>query len=149
VTKQPWRFSGPIENRFISKVAGDKYGDQLYQNLVGTGPYKFVSFQRGATWFSPATTTIGAAKQRSKIVFRKVTESRRLAALESGQADFINASPSMKARLERHPRVRVDMIEGLEMYFPMMNVAPALRQQAGASSGELLRRCGGHSQKYF
>jgi len=49
VTKQPLAvFLDRLRNRFIvSKVAGDKYGDQLYQNLVGTGPYKFVSFQRG------------------------------------------------------------------------------------------------------
>ena len=49
VTKQPLAiFLDRLRNRFIvSKVAGDKYGDQLYQNLVGTGPYRFVSFQRG------------------------------------------------------------------------------------------------------
>src|SRR6266699_3147096 len=47
VTKQPLAiFLDRLENRFIlSKLAGDKFGDQLYQNLVGTGPYKFVSFQ--------------------------------------------------------------------------------------------------------
>jgi ABC-type transport system substrate-binding protein len=44
--------------------------------------------------------------------------------LESGQADFINDVPVHEvARLERHPRVRVDRIEGLELYFLMMNVA--------------------------
>lgn len=33
-----------IENRFIlSKASADKYGDQMDQNPVGTGPYKFVS----------------------------------------------------------------------------------------------------------
>ena len=49
VTKQPLAiFLDRLRNRFIvSKAAGDKYGDQIYQNLVGTGPYKFVSFQRG------------------------------------------------------------------------------------------------------
>ncbi|MGH7784379.1 MAG: ABC transporter substrate-binding protein, partial [Candidatus Binatia bacterium] len=49
VTKQPLAiFLDRLRNRFIvSKTAGDKYGDQLYQNLVGTGPYKFVSYQRG------------------------------------------------------------------------------------------------------
>src|ERR671914_1491297 len=49
VTKQPLAiFLDRLRNRFIvSKVAGDKYGDRLYQNLVGTGSYRFVSFQRG------------------------------------------------------------------------------------------------------
>ncbi|MET0690821.1 MAG: ABC transporter substrate-binding protein, partial [Candidatus Binatia bacterium] len=38
VTKEPLAiFLDRLRNRFIlSKVAGDKYGDQLYQNLVGT-----------------------------------------------------------------------------------------------------------------
>src|SRR6266513_3099182 len=46
------------------------------------------------------------------------------AALESGQADFVNDVPVHEvARLQRHPRIRIDRIEGLEMYFLMMNVA--------------------------
>ena len=53
VTKQPLAiFLDRLRNRYlVSKVAGDKFGDQLYQNLVGTGPYKFVSFQRGVLGF--------------------------------------------------------------------------------------------------
>src|SRR5690349_18264033 len=49
VTKQPLAiFLDRLENRFIlSKVAGDKFGDKLYDNPIGTGPYKFVSYQRG------------------------------------------------------------------------------------------------------
>jgi peptide/nickel transport system substrate-binding protein len=58
-------------------------------------------------------------------VFRKVTEeAARLAALEAGQADFINNVPVHEvARLQRHPRVRIDKIEGLRMFFLAMNVA--------------------------
>ena len=60
-----------------------------------------------------------------EVIFRKVTEDgARLAALESGQADFINNVPVHEvARLQRHPRIRVDKIKGLSMYFLMMNVA--------------------------
>ena len=128
VTKQPLAiFLDRLRNRFIvSKVAGDKFGDQLYQNLVGTGPYKFVSFQRGGNMvFTRNDDYWGGKAAIKEIVFRKVTEdAARLAALESGQADFINAIPVHEvARLQRHPRVRVDQIEGLEMYFLMMNVA--------------------------
>ena len=128
VTKQPLAiFLDRLRNRFIvSKVAGDKYGDQLYQNLVGTGPYKFVSFQRGGNMvFTRNDDYWGGKAAIKEVVFRKVTEdAARLAALESGQADFINAIPVHEvARLERHPRIRVDKIEGLEMYFLMMNVA--------------------------
>ena len=98
----------------------------MYQNLVGTGPYKFVSFQRGGNMvFTRNDDYWGGKAAIKEVVFRKVTEdAARLAALESGQADFINAVPVHEvARLQRHPRVRVDKIEGLEMYFLMMNVA--------------------------
>jgi peptide/nickel transport system substrate-binding protein len=127
VTKQPLAiFLDRLRNRFIlSKVAGDKYGDQLYQNLVGTGPYKFVSFQRGGNMvFTRNDDYWGGKAAIKEVVFRKVTEdAARLAALESGQADFINAIPVHEvARLQRHSRIRVDQIEGLEMYFLMMNV---------------------------
>src|SRR5262245_26665195 len=128
VTKQPLAiFLDRLRNRFIvSKVAGDKFGDQWIQNPIGTGPYKFVGFQRGGNLVFTRNDDYWGGKAGIKdIVFRKVTEDgARLAALESGQADFINDVPVHEvARLQRHPRVRVDRIEGLEMYFLMMNVA--------------------------
>jgi peptide/nickel transport system substrate-binding protein len=128
VTKQPLAiFLDRLRNRFIvSKAAGDKYGDQLYQNLVGTGPYKFVSFQRGGNLIFARNDDYWGGKAAIKeVIFRKVTEEgARLAALESGQADFINNVPIHEvARLQRHPRIRVERIKGLSMYFLMMNVA--------------------------
>jgi peptide/nickel transport system substrate-binding protein len=128
VTKQPLAiFLDRLENRFIlSKVAADKYGDQLYQNPIGTGPYKFVSYQRGGNFvFTRNDDYWGGKANIKEVIFRKVTEeAARLAALESGQADFINNVPVHEvARLERHPRVRIDRIEGLRMFFLAMNVA--------------------------
>jgi peptide/nickel transport system substrate-binding protein len=128
VTKQPLAiFLDRLENRFIlSKVAGDKYGDQLYQNPIGTGPYKFVSYQRGGNMVFTRNDDYWGGKPNIKdVVFRKVTEdAARLAALESGQADFINNVPIHEvARLKRHPRVRIDQIEGLRMFFLTLNCA--------------------------
>jgi peptide/nickel transport system substrate-binding protein len=74
VTKQPLAiFLDRLRNRFIvSKVAGDKYGDQLYQNLVGTGPYKFVSFQRGGNLvFSRHDEYWGGKAAVKEVVFRQ------------------------------------------------------------------------------
>jgi ABC-type transport system substrate-binding protein len=127
VTKRPMAtFLDRIENRFvISKVAGDKYGDKLYQNPIGTGPYKFVSFQRGGNMVFTRNDDYWRGKAAIKeVVFRKVTEeAARVAALESGQADFINNVPIHEVpRLQRHPRVRIDQIEGLRMFFLTMNV---------------------------
>ena len=128
VTKQPLAiFLDRLSNRFISsKVAADKYGDQWFQNPIGTGPYKFVSFQRGGNLVFTRNDDYWRGKAAIKeIVIRKVTEdAARLAALEAGQADFINAVPVHEVpRLQRHPRIRVDSIEALHMYFLMMNVA--------------------------
>ena len=128
VTKQPLAiFLDRLENRFIlSKVAADKYGDQLYQNPVGTGAYKYVSYQRGGNFvFTRHDDYWGGKANIKEVVFRKVTEdAARLAALEAGQADVINNVPEHEvARLQRHPRLKVEKIEGLRMFFLAFNVA--------------------------
>jgi peptide/nickel transport system substrate-binding protein len=97
VTKQPLAiFLDRLENRFVlSKVAADKFGDKLYENPIGTGPYKFVSYQRGGNMvFTRNDEYWGGKADIKEVIFRKVTEdAARLAALESGQADFINNVP--------------------------------------------------------
>jgi peptide/nickel transport system substrate-binding protein len=128
VTKQPLAiFLDRLENRFIlSKVAGDKFGDKLYDNPIGTGPYKFVSYQRGGNMvFTRNDEYWGGKAAIKEVIFRKVTEdAARLAALESGQADFINNVPDHEvARLQKHPRVRIDKIEGLRMFFLAFNMS--------------------------
>ena len=142
VTKQPLAiFLDRLRNRFIvSKVAGEKYGDQWIEHPTGTGPYKFVSFQRGGNLvFTRNDDYWGSKAAIKEIVFRKVIEDgARLAALESGQADFINDVPVHEvARLERHPRVRVDNRRLGNVLSDDERRLQTLRQQAGASSGEL------------
>ena len=127
VTKQPLAiFLDRLENRFIlSKVAGDKFGDKLYENPIGTGPYKFVSYQRGGNMvFTRNDDYWGGKAAIKEVIFKKVTEdAARLAALESGQADFVNNIPVHEvARLQKHPRVRVDQVEGLRMFFLAFNM---------------------------
>lgn len=128
VTKQPNAvFLDRLENRLIvSKAAGDRYGDKLYENLIGTGPYKFVSFQRGGHFvFTRNDDYWGPKAAIKEVIFRKVTEdAARLAALESGQADFINNVPDHEVpRLRRHPRIRIDQVEGTRMFFLAFNFA--------------------------
>ncbi|MDH3445893.1 MAG: ABC transporter substrate-binding protein, partial [Deltaproteobacteria bacterium] len=77
MTKQPMAtFLDRIENRFIvSKEAAEKAGDPWYQNLVGTGPYKLVSYQRGGNMvFTRAEDYWGGKADIKEVVFRKVTE---------------------------------------------------------------------------
>jgi peptide/nickel transport system substrate-binding protein len=128
VTKQPMAtFLDRLENRFIvSKEAAEKSGDPWYKNLVGTGPYKLVSYQRGGNMVFTRNDDYWRGRAAIKeVIFRKVTEdAARVAALEAGQADFINNVPIHEvARLQRHPRLRIDQIEGLRMFFLTMNVA--------------------------
>jgi peptide/nickel transport system substrate-binding protein len=85
-----------------------------------------VSYQRGGNFvFTRNDDYWGGKADIKEVVFRKVTEdAARLAALESGQADLINNVPVHEvARLQRHPRVNVERIEGLRMFFLAFNVA--------------------------
>lgn len=128
VTKEPNAvLLDRIENRFVlSKTAADKYGDQLDQNPIGTGAYKFVSYQRGGNFVVTRNDDYWGPKPEIKeVIFRKVTEeAARVAALEAGQADAINNVPIHDVpRLERHPRTRVEKVEGLRMFFLALNPA--------------------------
>jgi ABC-type transport system substrate-binding protein len=55
---------------------------------------------------------------RSRIVLKKVGEDADAASLLAGQGDVINNLPvDDLARVEKHPHVRVEKVEGLRMYF--------------------------------
>ena len=128
VTKQPIAiFLDRLENRFMmSKAAVEKYGADWEQHPIGTGPYRFVSYQRGGNLvFTRNDDYRGGKAPVKEIVFKKVTEdAARLAALEAGQCDLVNNVPVHEvARLERHPRVKIEKIEGLRMFFLAFNVA--------------------------
>ncbi len=130
VLKQPNAvFLDRLQNRFmISKSAGDKYGDEMDQREIGTGPYKFVSFQRGGNFVMTRNDDYWGAKAEIKeVIFRKVTEEEpRIAGLEAGQADVINNVPAYDVlRLERNPRTRVEKVEGLRMFF--LALSPAFK----------------------
>jgi peptide/nickel transport system substrate-binding protein len=116
-----------VQNRFIlSKAHYDKFGDQMDQQAIGTGPYKFVSYQLGGNFVMTRNEDYwGPKPQIKEVVFRKVTEdAARLAALEAGQADLVNNVPIHEvARLQRSSRIRVERVEGLRMFFLVLNPA--------------------------
>jgi len=119
-------FLDRLHNRFMmSKAAADKYGDQVDQHPTGTGPYKFVSWQRDGNLVLTRNDEYWGPKPEIKeVVLRKVgEEAGRVAGLLAGQGDVINNVPVDEIpRLEKHPRVRVEKVEGLRMYFLAMNV---------------------------
>jgi ABC-type transport system substrate-binding protein len=67
-------FLDHVENRFIiSKAAADKYGDEMDQHGIGTGPYKFVSFQRGGNFVMTRNDDYWGAKAEIKeVIFRNL-----------------------------------------------------------------------------
>jgi peptide/nickel transport system substrate-binding protein len=116
-----------INNRLIvSHKAAERLGDKMDDQTIGTGPYRFAAWERGAHftmvrnekyWRQPASIP--------EIIWRPIKEdAARLAALESGQADIINNVPPHEAmRLKNHPRIRVEVVRGLRIMFIALNPA--------------------------
>src|SRR4249920_385059 len=111
-----------LETRYIiSKDAGD----QLDNDTIGTGPYKFVSWQRGGNLVLTRNDDYWGAKAEIKEVILKGVkeEAARVAGLLSGQADVVSNLPIEEIdRVAKHPRARVEKVPGFRMYFVAMNV---------------------------
>jgi peptide/nickel transport system substrate-binding protein len=119
-------FLDRLNNRFmVSKAAADKLGDQVDQQPMGTGPYKYVSWQRGGNLVLTRNDDYWRGKTAIKeIVIKTVKEdSGRVAGLVSGQGDLINNVPVEEiSRIDKHPKVRAEKVEGLRMHFLAMNL---------------------------
>jgi len=117
-----------LQSRFImSKAAADKYGKDVDKHPIGTGPYKFKSFKRdGELVLERNDDYWGPIKPQIKtMIWRKVTEeAARVAALEAGQADVINAVPAHDVeRLKQKPNIKITAVPGLRVYFLAINPA--------------------------
>ncbi len=115
-----------LDTRYIiSKAAADKFGDQMDNYAIGTGPYKFVSWQRGGDLALTRNDGYWGAKPEIKEVILKGVkeEAARVAGLLAGQADVIsNLSIEEIPRVDKHPRTRVEKVLGFRMYFLAMHV---------------------------
>jgi len=111
-----------LETRFIvSKDAGD----ELENTTIGTGPYKFVSWQRGGNLVLTRNDDYWGTKAQIKEAILKGVkeEAARVAGLLAGQADVISNLPIEDiGRVTKHPRNRVEKVVGFRMYFLGMNV---------------------------
>ncbi|HLN87946.1 MAG TPA: ABC transporter substrate-binding protein, partial [Candidatus Limnocylindrales bacterium] len=115
-----------LDTRYIiSKAADERYGDQADNYAIGTGPYKFVSWQRGGNLVLARNDEYWGKKAEIKEVILKGVkeEAARVAGLLAGQADVISNLPIEEIdRVANHPRTRVEKIPGFRMYFLAMNV---------------------------
>jgi peptide/nickel transport system substrate-binding protein len=115
-----------VNNRFIvSKAAAEKLGSDFGKRPpIGTGPYTIVSFMRdGDTVFRRNDNYWGEKPQIREFVWRRVgEEAARVAGLEAGQGDIIDNVPVHEIpRLQRHPRLRVESVAGLRVFFLALN----------------------------
>ncbi len=120
-------FLDRLQNRYILSKAGMEAqgSESAEQKPVGTGPYRFVSWQRdGNLVLTRHDNYWGNKAVVKEIVFKRVKEDAgRVAGLLAGQGDVINNVPVEElSRFENHPRVRAEKVEGVRMYFLAMNV---------------------------
>ena len=80
--------SAPI----ISPAALEKYGNNVSEHPVGTGPYKFVAWDRGQQLILTVNENYWGAKPHVRNVIYKIIKdpSARVVALNNGEVDIIN-----------------------------------------------------------
>jgi ABC-type transport system substrate-binding protein len=115
-----------INNRVIMKTsAAEKMGD-ADGSPVGTGPFKFGSWDRGGQFVLRRNENYwGQAAKIEEVIYKSIKEdAARIAALEAGQADIIsNLPPHEVARLKANRRLRVQPVEGLRPIFLVLSPA--------------------------
>jgi len=115
-----------LQNRFmLPKARTETQGSEPNEHKpIGTGPYRFVSWQRDGNLVLTRNDNYWGNKAAVKeIVVRRVKEDAgRVAGLLAGQGDIANNVPVEElARFDQHPRVRGEKVEGVRMYFLAMN----------------------------
>jgi peptide/nickel transport system substrate-binding protein len=120
-------FLDRLQNRFILGKAGMEVqgGNPAEQKPVGTGPYRFVSWQRDGNLVLTRNDNYWGSKAAIKeVVVRRVKEDAgRVAGLLAGQGDVGNNIPIEElSRFDKDSRVRAEKVEGVRMYFLAMNV---------------------------
>ena len=101
--------AGAIVNRKAVEEAGDDYG----MNPVGTGPFKFVSWQKGDRYTLERFEDYWGKKPGVKtLVVRSIPEpASRTIELESGAADIAFYLPQMDMkRIEENPELRLERV---------------------------------------
>jgi len=116
----------------VSKAAVDRLGADYATHPLGTGPYKFVSWQRNSRIVLEANAEYWKGSPHlSQVIFNIIPDNTtRAAAMESGDVDLIHSplSPQDVARLRSAPRVAVTEMTGLGITYLNMNMAdPVVR----------------------
>lgn len=112
----------------VSPAAAQKFGDQLGQNPVGTGPYKFLDQVRGErVRLTRFDDYFGGRPPLAGITYRIVPEaSTRIAQLETGEADVVlRVTPEEAARLEKRQDIKLKVTPTARAMFFAINMTEA------------------------
>jgi peptide/nickel transport system substrate-binding protein len=115
-----------INNRVIMKQSAAEKMGEADGSPIGTGPFKFVSWERGGQFVLRRNENYwGQAAKIEEVIYKSIQEdAARIAALEAGQADIIsNIPPHEVARLKGNPRLRVQPVQGLRPIFLVLSPA--------------------------
>lgn len=109
----------------VSPAALEQYGRDFAQNPVGTGPYRFVSWQRGTELVLERNPDYWrGAPEVERLVYRPIVEDQaRLTALEAGEIDFtVNLPADDLPRLREDARFRFEEQAGMHTWYLVFNV---------------------------
>ncbi len=110
----------------VSKKAVERLGVDYASQPVGTGPYKFVAWQRNSRITLEANPGYWkGAPKLGQVIFNIIPDNTtRAAALESGDVDLIHSplSPQDVRRLKSQGRVQVHELTGLGLTYLNFNV---------------------------
>src|SRR5918999_1585832 len=100
-TKQPTAMMVErLNNRnILSKTAADKYGSDVDQHPTGTGPYRFVSWQRDGQLVLTRNDDYWRGKAAIKEILTRKVPVEEI------------------ARIEKNPQTRIERAQGQHMYF--------------------------------
>ena len=130
----------------VSKHVGEKSATEDYnsgKSVVGTGPYKFVSYTPGDRVVMERNEGYWGAKQPwEKVNYRYINQAAsRTAALLSGDVDVIDkVSVSDLARLKESPNVSVYPYDGLRVMLLQPSFNPAPNQYITDNAGKPLEK---------
>ncbi|MYZ42012.1 ABC transporter substrate-binding protein [Schauerella aestuarii] len=130
----------------VSKHVGEKSTTEDYNSgkaVIGTGPYKFVSYTPGDRVVMERYDGYWGAKQPwEKINYRYINQAAsRTAALLSGDVDVIDkVSVSDLARLKESPNVSVYPYDGLRVMLLQPSFNPAPNQYITDNAGKPLEK---------
>ncbi len=111
----------------VSKKAVERLGADYVNRPIGTGPYKFVSWQRNSRITLEANSTYWKGPPKlGQVIFNIIPDNTtRAAALESSDVDLIHSplSPQDVRRLKTQPKVQVHELTGLGITYLNFNLA--------------------------